>query len=40
MIKILQKYLGDDAIIKIEYVNEIPQLSSGKMKLTINRFKL
>jgi phenylacetate-CoA ligase len=39
MIKMLKHFLGDDAIIKIEYVNEIPQLSSGKMKLTLNNYK-
>lgn len=34
----LQDFLGDDAIINVEYVDEIPQLSSGKRKLTINKF--
>lgn len=32
-------YLGDDAIINIEYVEEIPLLSSGKRKGTINKYK-
>jgi phenylacetate-CoA ligase len=31
-------YLGDDAVIKIEYVDEIPILSSGKRRLTINNY--
>ena len=31
-------YLGDDANIEIEYVKEIPQLSSGKRRLTVNNF--
>ncbi|WP_143148069.1 CoF synthetase [Algibacter luteus] len=38
LINMLKKYLGEDAIVRIEYVNEIPQLSSGKMKLTINKY--
>lgn len=32
----LKKYLGDDAVISVEYVNEIPLLSSGKRKKIIN----
>ncbi|HEA21788.1 hypothetical protein LCGC14_0745680 [marine sediment metagenome] len=32
-------YLGNDADIKIEYVNEIPLLSSGKRKKVLNRMK-
>ncbi|WP_396601174.1 CoF synthetase [Algibacter sp. R77976] len=39
MVKMLKQFLGDDAIINTEYVNEIPQLSSGKMKLTLNKHK-
>ena len=31
-----KEYLGLDAIIKIEYVNEIPVLSSGKRKKVMN----
>lgn len=31
-------YLGEDAIISFEYVNEIPQLSSGKRKAIINEW--
>ncbi|MFV9550882.1 CoF synthetase [Algibacter sp. PT7-4] len=36
--KMLQVYLGDDAIINIKYVDDMPQLSSGKRKLTMNKF--
>ena len=39
MITILKQFLGEDAIINIKYVDEIPQLSSGKMKLTLNKYK-
>jgi len=39
MIDILQNFLGSNAIIEIEYVDEIPQLSSGKMKLSLNTYK-
>jgi len=35
----LKSFLGDDAIINIEYVKEIPELSSGKRKLSINNYK-
>jgi phenylacetate-CoA ligase len=35
---LFRSYLGEDAEIKIEYVNEIPQLSSGKRRLTVNNF--
>lgn len=38
IIKELKFILGDDAIINVEYVDNIPLLSSGKMKLTINNF--
>lgn len=34
----LQNYLGDDADIYFKYVNEIPRLSSGKRKLTLNKY--
>jgi phenylacetate-CoA ligase len=34
-----KSYLGSDAIINIEYVEEIPVLSSGKRKITVNNFK-
>ena len=33
-------YLGNDADIKIEYVNEIPLLSSGKRKKVLNRMEI
>lgn len=36
MVHLLKSYLGSDASIKVEYVDEIPELSSGKRKLTIN----
>lgn len=39
LIKRLKKYLGEDAIISFEYVDEFPQLASGKRRLTINNFK-
>ncbi len=38
IIKEFKGYLGDDAIINIKYVNEIPLLSSGKRKATVNNF--
>ncbi len=38
VIDIFKNYLGGDAIIKIVYVDEIPQLSSGKRRLTINNY--
>ena len=31
-------YLGDDAIIRVEYVSEIPLLSSGKRKMIVNKY--
>ena len=34
-----KKYLGDDANFKIEYVDEIPLLASGKRKKTVNNWK-
>lgn len=36
----LKKYLGSDANIYFKYVNEIPRLSSGKRKLTLNKYYL
>ncbi len=36
---VFYKSLGEDAIIKIECVDEIPILSSGKRKLTISKLK-
>lgn len=38
LIRIYMNYFGEDAIIKIEYVNQIPQLSSGKRRLTVNNY--
>lgn len=35
----LKIYLGNDAIITCKYVNEIPQLSSGKRRLTVNNYR-
>lgn len=34
----LLKYLGDDATLKIEYVEEVPVLSSGKRRYIINEY--
>lgn len=34
-----KSYLGEDAIISLEYVNEIPLLSSGKRRVIINLLK-
>jgi len=33
-----KKYFGNDALIKVEYVNSIPLLSSGKRKKVINNY--
>ncbi|MGK0324214.1 MAG: phenylacetate-CoA ligase [Psychroserpens sp.] len=38
MISVLKSFLGEDAIINIDYVDEVPQLSSGKRKLTLNNY--
>lgn len=35
----LKKYLGKDAIINFVYVDEFPQLASGKRRLTVNNYK-
>ena len=35
----LKGYLGNDATIETEYVNEIPLLSSGKRKIVLNTYK-
>lgn len=37
-IELLQKQLGEDAIIDFEYVKEFPQLASGKRRLTVNNY--
>ena len=36
--ELLKSYLGADAILKIEYTDEIPVLSSGKRRCLINNF--
>ncbi len=36
--ELLKSYLGADAILKIEYVDEIPVLASGKRRCLINNF--
>nr|WP_321222495.1 CoF synthetase [uncultured Psychroserpens sp.] len=36
---LLKSYLGEDAIIVVEYVDEVPQLASGKRKFTINNYR-
>ncbi|MDO5969060.1 CoF synthetase [Flavivirga aquimarina] len=38
IIKEFKSYLGEDALITIEYVDEIPILSSGKRKSAINNY--
>ncbi|MDC6364430.1 MULTISPECIES: phenylacetate--CoA ligase family protein [Flavobacteriaceae] len=38
IIKYFQNYLGEDAIIKFSYVEEIPLLSSGKRKKIVNEY--
>jgi phenylacetate-CoA ligase len=37
--KRLKKHLGDDAMITFEYVNEFPQLASGKRRLIVNNYQ-
>ncbi len=39
LITLLSRVLGDDAVIKIEYVKEIPVLSSQKRKYIVNDWK-
>ena len=39
MLTMLKSFLGNDAIIEIEYVNEIPVLRSGKRKQVVNNYK-
>ena len=39
LVQMFKDYLGQDATIDIKYVNEIPQLSSGKRRLTINNYR-
>lgn len=38
VVKQFKGFLGKDAKIKIEYVSEVPRLSSGKQKATINNY--
>lgn len=40
LIKEFKGYFGNDADIKIEYVNEIPLLASGKRKLVVNEMNI
>lgn len=40
LISEFKKYFGKDASISIEYVNEIPLLSSGKRKKVVNEWKI
>lgn len=35
-----KKILGEDALVEVKYVNEIPVLSSGKFKNTICNYKI
>lgn len=39
MMDMLMSYLGQDAKIDVEYVNEIPVLKSGKRKQVVNNYK-
>ncbi len=39
LVQMFKDYLGQDATINVNYVNEIPQLSSGKRRLTINNYR-
>jgi phenylacetate-CoA ligase len=39
LIKDYKSYLGEDALIKVECVSEIPLLASGKRKTTLNLYK-
>ncbi len=36
IVREFKQYLGDDAIIEVEYTDEIPLLSSGKRKRVVN----
>lgn len=40
MLTMLKSFLGDDASIEVEYVEEIPVLKSGKRKQVVNNYKL
>lgn len=39
MLSMLKSYLGDDAVVKVRYVDEIPVLKSGKRKQVVNNYK-
>lgn len=39
VLNVIKGYIGDDAKIYVEYVDEIPLLSSGKRKQVINNYK-
>lgn len=39
MMAMLKSYLGEDALISVEYVEEIPVLKSGKRKQVVNNYK-
>jgi phenylacetate-CoA ligase len=38
LIKEFRTYLGEDAVFTVEYVAEIPLLSSGKRKMIVNNY--
>ncbi len=40
LIRESQEYLGNDADVQIEYVEEIPLLSSGKRKQVANEYQM
>jgi phenylacetate-CoA ligase len=35
----LKNYLGEDAVISFDYVDEIPVLASGKRKKIVNNYR-
>lgn len=39
MLTMLKSYLGEDALIVVKYVDEIPVLKSGKRKQVVNKYK-
>ena len=39
LLKVLKSYLGDDAVINVKYVSEIPVLKSGKRKQVVNKYR-
>lgn len=40
MLNMLKSYIGDDAMIEVRYVNDIPVLKSGKRKQVVNNYKI